>query len=666
MSDPRGRRWIVGAAALIVLGVALVYAPVRDFAFVSFDDPEYVAKNPHVRPGLWWPGVVWAFTRAHSANWHPLTWLSHMADWSLFGAWAGGHHLTSVVLHAASAVVLLLALVRLTGAPWESAIAAAAFALHPLRVESVAWVSERKDVLATLAWVLAMLAYARYVAHPSLARYAAVAGAAVMGLLAKPMVVTLPAALLLLDAWPLGRLAREPGRAVLEKIPLVVLSAAVAVVTYLVQSSAGAVTSVAQLPIGLRLANALLAYASYLVMTIWPARLAMFYPQTAGFDAVTLAAAALTLIAVTVVAWRARRSRPYLLVGWLWYLGTLVPVIGLVRAGDQAMADRFTYIPSIGLGFMGAWTAGALARRSPGARRAVTVAAAATLVAWGMVARAQVETWRDDRALYTHALAVTSGNHVAHGNLGLLLLDEGRVDEAIAHFQAAIAAHPEATKPHLNLGVGLATKGDHAGALAEYERAVRADPRYATARYNLGLELATAGRVDEAIAQYEEAIRLDPEYPLPHVSLGLVLADRGRIDEAIAHYRAAIALDPERYEAYNNLAVALERNGAADEAIAAYREGIRLRPDDARAHFNLGAVLLGQGRAAEAAAEYREVVRLVPSIPEGHAGLGDALSQLGDRAGALQAYRRALELRPDWTDVDARVRALGATPTSAD
>jgi tetratricopeptide (TPR) repeat protein len=662
MSDPRSRRAVSVTAALIVLGVAIVYAPVRDFGFVTFDDPEYVSKNVHVRPGLRWDGVVWAFTRAWAANWHPLTWLSHMADWSLFGAWAGGHHLTSVALHATSSVVLLLALVRLTRAPWESAVAAAAFALHPLRVESVAWVSERKDVLATLGWVLAMLAYARYVERPSVARYAAVAAAAGAGLLAKPMVVTLPMALLLLDAWPLRRLASDPWRAVLEKLPLLALSVLVAWTTFRVQSEAGAVTSVEAMPMGLRLENALVSYATYVGMTLWPRGLAMFYPL-AVFDAATLAVAALTLVAITAIAVRERRRRPYLLVGWLWYLGTLVPVIGIVRAGDQAMADRFTYIPSIGLGLMGAWALGEVARRSVPARQAVTAAVAAVLLVWVGAARAQVETWRDDRALYEHALAVTTNNHVAHGNLGLLLLDEGRTDEAIAQFRAAVAANGRASKPHLNLGVGLATKGDHAGALAEYELAVRADPRYATARYNLGLELAEAGRVDEAITQYEESIRLDPEYARPHVNLGLVLAERGRFADAIAHYRTAIALEPDRYEAYNDLAVALERTGAVDEAIDAYRTALRLQPDDARAYFNLGAVLMGQGRVAEAADQYRQVVRLAPAIPEGHAGLGDALLALGDRAGALSSYRRALDARPDWAAVAARVRELDASTT---
>ena len=644
----------------IGLGLAVValYAPVRDFPFVTFDDPEYVTKNPHVRAGLGWAGVVWAFTEPYAANWHPLTWLSHMLDWSLYGDWAGGHHLTSVALHVLASVTLLAALVRLTRAPWESAVAAAMFALHPLRVESVAWVSERKDVLAALAWVVALVAYARFVERRSLGRYLLVATAFAAGLLAKPMVVTLPFALLLLDAWPLGRDAREGWRRLAaEKVPLLVLSALCALVTYRVQSGAGAVPSLEHQPLGGRIANALVVYVMYLWKTVCPTRLALFYPPSDVAPGV-VAAATVALLAITALAtWQWPRRR-YLLVGWLWYLGTLVPVIGIVRAGDQAMADRFTYIPSIGLGIMAAWALGEVARRDARGWRLATAAATVILVAWSLRSADQIGTWRDSRTAYTHAIAVTDGNHMAHGNLGLLLLEEGRVDQAMEHFRAAVAARPAAPKAHVNLGVGLATLGRRDEALAEYETAVRLDPRLALAHYNLGLELAERGRLDEAMARYEEAIRLDPAYAPPRVNLGLLLANRERFADAIVQYRTALALDPSLHAAYNNLAVALERTGAIDEAVDAYRTAVRMQPSDPRARFNLGAVLLARGDATGAATQYREVVRLDPAIPEAHAALGEALERSGDPAGAEAAYRQALARRPDWPAVQARVAVL--------
>jgi tetratricopeptide (TPR) repeat protein len=662
----RTRPAVVAWSALaLAVAVLCLYAPVRDFGFVSFDDPEYVSRNPHLRGGLSWTGVRWAFTTPYAANWHPLTWLSHMLDWSLFQGWAGGHHLTSVALHAASAGLLLIALVRLTGAPWESTLAAAAFALHPLRVESVAWVSERKDVLATLGWIVAMLAYARYLERRTVARYAIVLAAFACGLLAKPMVVTLPFAFLLLDVWPLDRVRREGWpRLVLEKAPLLALSAGAALVTFRVQSGAGAVASLEHQPLPARLANAVLAYVAYVWKTIWPSRLAVFYPQAPEYPAGPVLAALVVLALVTAVGFHERRRRPYLLVGWLWFVGTLVPVIGVVRAGDQAMADRFTYIPSIGLVVAGAWLAGEAARRSPRAWWTATAAAALLLVAWSAATATQLRTWRDSRALYQHALAVTTGNHLAEGNLGLLVLEEGKVEEAMAHFRAAVEARPASPKAHVNLGVGLATLGHHAEALREYETAVRLDPKLPVAHYNLGLELSEQGRVDEAVPHYEAAIRLDPDYAPPHVNLGLVLANRGEVADAIAHYRTAIALDPKLPAAYNNLAVALERTGAIAEALDAYRAAVRMQPADPRARFNLGAALFGQGAAREAVEQYREVVRLDPTIPEAHAALAEALAATGDIPAATAAFQQALQRRPNWPEVRARIQELGSRSTA--
>jgi tetratricopeptide (TPR) repeat protein len=527
-------------------------------------------------------------------------------------------------------------------------------------------VSERKDVLAAVFWAAAMLAYGRWAARPSAGRYLLVTAAFVAGLLAKPMVVTLPFALLLLDAWPLGRVTRDGWRRlVVEKVPLFALSAVAALVTYRVQSSAGAVASFDDQSLAARIANAVVSYATYLAKTVWPIDLAVFYPSREALAPAPVLGAVVVLLAVSALALRQWRTRPYLLVGWLWFLGTLVPVIGIVRAGDQAMADRFTYVPSIGLGIMAAWPLGELAGRGARARRVVGATVVVVLVAACLRTRDQLGTWRDSRTLYEHALAVTSENHLAHGNLGLLLLEERRVDEAMAHFRAAVAARPQAPKTHVNLGVGLSALGRPDEALAAYETAVRLGPTQPLAHYNLGLALAERGRLDEAVRHYEEALRLDPGYAKARVNLGLVLANRGRLEDAIVQYRAALVLDPGLSAAHNNLAVALERTGAIDEAVAAYRVAVRLQPDDPRARFNLGAALLGQGRPAEAVAEYREVVRLDPAIPEAYAALGEALEASGDQTAAASAFRQALERRPDWPAVQARVTALEAAGAAA-
>jgi tetratricopeptide (TPR) repeat protein len=653
----------------LVLAVAAAYAPVAGYGFVNFDDPEYVYENPHVRRGLTWTGIVWAFGY-HAANWHPLTWLSHMLDCQLFGPEAGAMHVSSAVMHAAAAVVLFLALQRMTAARWPSAVVAGLFALHPLRVESVAWISERKDVLSTLLWMLTLLAYAWYVERRSWRRYTVVVLAYVAGLLAKPMVVTLPFALLLLDLWPLRRVSLTDGArdrwipVVLEKLPLLALAAATSLVVYEAQSEAGAVTSFAALPLAARIANALLSYVSYLAMTVWPQGMAAFYPYREVFPPLRVAGAALVLGAVTVAAmWRSRRE-PWLLVGWLWYLGTLVPVIGIIRAGDQAMADRFVYIPQVGLWLMLVWS---VATRATAARARIAAGAAAViaLVACTAATRVQLAHWRDSEALFGRALAVTRNNALAHTNYGFAILEQGRAEEALSHFERAVALKPYYAKAQLNLGLGLGTLGRSDEAIAAYHEALRLAPDYAVAHYDLGLELSEVGRLDEAIAAYREALRLDPTYAKAHNNLGLALARQGHAREALAHYEQALALEPDLAAVHNNIAVVLESLGRGDEALAHYREAVRLSPRDARAHFNLASVLSGGPGLAEAAAEYRETLRLNPGLVEARIALGDVLARQGQEASALAEYRAALEARPGWVPVETRLAWSLATGRTA-
>ena len=611
----RGRRNLA-IAGLVVLGTLAVFAPALRHGFVNYDDPEYVTENPRVRAGLSWAGLGWAFAAPHAANWHPLTWLSHMLDAQLFGLAPAGHHASSVLLHAASAALLFGVLEGTTGAPWPSAFVAATFALHPLRVESVAWVSERKDVLAGLCWMLALAAYRRYVRRRGAAAYLLVVAAFVLGLLARPTVVTLPLILLLLDVWPL----RRPWNARLlwEKAPLLLLSAAVSALTVVAQRGAGAMASLESLPLGTRIAEALVAYGSYLEKTFWPTRLAVFYPHR-PLPVAEVAVCALLLAGVSALALVERRRRPYLLVGWLWYLVALLPVVGLVKVGEQAMADRFSYLPQIGVLLMIAWAAA----DAGGSRAVASAGGVVALAACVALTARQLDIWRDSVSLFAHASAVSRDNYVAEANLGAALLEQGRRAEALVHLRRSAAIKPGYAKVHVSLGKALAEGGDPEAALREYTDAIRLDGDSATAHYNLGLLLAGQARLDEAIAEYRAALRIDPEYAKARHNLGAALATQGRFEDAIEQYRQALALVPDRGVTHGNLAIALERLGRSAEAVAEYREAVRLMPADPTAHFNLAGGLAGAGRVDEAIAELRQALRLRPDWPEGRAALAE-------------------------------------------
>jgi tetratricopeptide (TPR) repeat protein len=533
----------IAAVALALIAITLtVYAPVRHHGFLTWDDTLYVTQNPEVLRGLTWHGVRWAFTTGYAWNWHPLTWLSHMLDVQLYGRDAGLHHLTNVLLHVANTLLLFGLLHRTTGDVARSGFVAALFGVHPLHVESVAWVAERKDVLSGLFWMLTLWAYAGYARRPSAGRYAAVLVLFALGLMSKPMVVTLPFVLLLMDVWPLRRLPAG-WRLVWEKLPLLALAAAASAVTFLVQQRDGAVPGIESLPLGLRLQNAVVSYAAYVRTTLWPARLAAFYPYPASFGASRVLAAIALLVGASVLAWVFRR-RGYVLVGWLWFLGTLVPVIGFVQAGNQALADRFMYVPLVGLLVVIAWGAPDVLGRWPGARLVLPFGAGLAVAASVVGARAQVEHWRDDATLWEHALVVTSGNHVAHTNVGNILMRQGRVDEAIPHYAEALRVRPAFALAHGNLGLALAAQGRLGDALDHYAEALRLDPRYAEAHYNMSLDLAKLGRNEEAIAHLEEAVRLKPEAAEPHRVLGVMLAALGRTTEAAAQFGEALRLDP--------------------------------------------------------------------------------------------------------------------------
>jgi len=526
-------------AAALIAAVVAVFGRSVGFDFVNLDDSDYVTANPWVLQGLTADSVRWAFTAFHSGHWHPLTWLSLMLDTTLFGPGPAARHGVNVALHAVNAVLAYAVLVWATGRRARSALVAALFALHPLRVESVVWITERKDVLSGLFFLLTLTVWIGWVRRPSLLRYAAVAGAFALGLLAKPMLVTLPALLLLLDVWPLDRWRRESAvRLVVEKLPLFGLALASSLVTLASQGAAAATESTDVVPMLARLSGAAWGWLAYLGKTVWPIELAVFYPLRPVPVAEGVAAACGLLLATGVVAWRGR-CVPAVAVGWAWFLGMLVPVIGLVHVGGQAYADRFTYLPHLGLFVAIVW---AVADALP--RRLATGLAAGWLAFLAAVCGWQVGHWRDSVTLFTRALAVTDGNFMAHNNLGVVLASQGRADEAAAHYASAVAANPTWPEARSNYGNVFAWRGDYAAARVQYEAALQVRPDFAVARNNLATTWAHEGNFARAAEHYRLAVEADPGYADARFALADALERLGRTDEALAEYRRTLAQQP--------------------------------------------------------------------------------------------------------------------------
>jgi tetratricopeptide (TPR) repeat protein len=642
-----GRALVI--SAFLMLAIVGVFGQTVGHDFVNYDDNKYVYKNPHVADGGTIAGLAWAFTSRHASNWHPLTWLSHMLDGRLYGLAPWGHHLTNVVLHAATAILLFLVLWRATGGLWPSAFVAALFAVHPLRVESVAWVAERKDVLSGLFFMMTLGAYVNYVRRPfSLVRYLTVMAFFCLGLMAKPMLVTLPLVLLLLDYWPLGRMtARQPARRTCfwEKVPLLMLSAASCAATLWAQTEAIAANDRLDLP--LRLGNAAVSCVGYLEQLFCPVGLAALYPYPeAGLGFWKVATAVLVLVAISsgAVVWR--RRCPYLLVGWLWCLGMLVPVIGLIAVGSQAMADRYTYLTQIGLSIALAWGATDLTRSWPRRGLVCGIASAMVIAIMSGAAWRQTCYWRNSETLWRHTLACTTGNSIAHYNLGVDLADRGRISEAIGQYQKALKVRPGYAEVHYNLGVLLANRGEIDQAIAHYRAALQIVPNFSEAHNNLGSALASRGQFGEAIVHYRQALDILPEFAEAHNNFGNALAGQGRIDEAMMHYRQALDLKPDYVEAHNNLGSALARQGRIDEATSHYRRALAIKPDYAEAHNNLGAALQRREQTAEAIAQYEAALAIEPKYAEAHNNLGAVLGQQGRLAEAIVHFRKALEINP--------------------
>jgi len=697
---------------LIYAGLGLItlrlYLPLLHHGFLAYDDQQYVTDNPRVQAGLTWAGLVWAFG-FHAGNWHPLAWLSHMLDCQLYGARAGGHHLTSVLLHVASTLLLFSVLNRMmnlrrddppplvnpssreakqpanaaltaavpeAGAMWRSAAVAALFAWHPLHVESVAWVAERKDVLCAFFWMLTFSLYVHYAARPTTARYLFTLGSFVLCLMSKPMGVTLPFVLLLLDYWPLKRFTiddlpvlrsntAEGGRLTIfrlvwEKIPFLILSLVGCVLTLRAQEVA--IVSTAGLSVAKRVAHVSVAYNHYLATMFVPRNLAVYYPYQLHLPDASIACAVVVLGLITVLATANLRRRPYLMVGWLWYLGTLVPVIGLVQVGDQAWADRYTYLPSVGLFVAVVWFAAEIIK----SRLVLQIASALVAAAMLAMTSAQISYWKDTRTLFEHAREVTPRNYMAITMLGSLLANEHKYDEAIAYYHLALHYQPAFPEAHFYLGAALDEQGKLDEALAEYQKALWFKPTQEQTHIFMGMALGKQKKYDEAIAHYTAALKLNPDSAVAENNLARIYHSQGRLDAAIEHYRAALEIDPKLALAHNNLGILLIQKDQLADGTRQLREALQLDPTNSETRLNLGFALNQQNQWSEAVGLFTNVVRNDLPDPRAHYEFAVALAHVHKTREARSQYASALLLQPDFPDALDGLAWILSTDTNRD
>jgi tetratricopeptide (TPR) repeat protein len=582
-----------------------------------------------------------------------------MLDCQLFGLNPGLHHLSNLLLHVANSILLFLVLSRMTGALWRSAVVAALFALHPLHVESVAWVSQRKDTLSTLFWLLTVWGYVWYVSRPVVNRYLVVLVLFILGLMAKPMLVTLPFVLLLLDYWPLGRLQLgrsgdvstnpEQGRAALrlvwEKIPFFVIAAGSSIVAFVAQQQGGAIGSLNKYTVGMRVSNALVAYMSYIGKMIWPYQLALPYPYQLTIPFWKTAGAGLFLVAASVMVVREMRKYPYLPVGWLWYLGTLVPVSGLVQVGSHAMADRYTYVPLIGLFILVAWGITDLVPRWRHRNVTLAISSGVVLSILMITSWLQVSYWQNTVTLFKHTIDVNPNNVKAHNNMGTALLHQEKLEEAIAHFSTALRINPNSATLHYNLGLTLLHMGQLKEAITSFSTALQIDPNHMKAHRDIGKAFLRLGLIDQAIPHFSAGLRINPDNVELHNNLGNALLSQGRFNEAVAHYSEVLRIVP-NYAAHYNLGNALLEQGSLNLAIRHLAESLKLKPDNALAHNNMGNALARKGNLDEAVAHYSEALRITPEDDSVHYNMGVVLMRLGRAKEAATHFSEALRINP--------------------
>jgi len=727
MPESVKKSFVIFTYFVLILGTLLVFWQVRNFAFVNYDDNDYVYENPHVLNGLTWDGVIWAFTTNRSANWHPLTWLSLMLDCQLFSANPGWMHLVNLLLHLANTLLLFAVLRKMTGALWQSAFVAAAFAIHPMHVQSVAWIAERKDVLSTLFLLLTLAAYVSYVRRRGLVRYALTLLLFALGLLTKPMLVTLPVLLLLLDYWPLGRFdshqtikatsgqkrqsspahdkRRILYRAIIEKVPFFALSAISSVITFLAQRSGGAVISINALPLGYRIANAFLSYVRYIGKMFWPRNLAIFYPfdvdRFAFWQAVMCV---LLLLVISIFVIRFRRKQRCLPVGWFWFVVTLIPVVGLVQSGAQAYADRYSYIPYIGLFIVIAWGLPELLSKWPQRKITLGLSMVIVLIPLGICAHRQVSYWNNNFTLFSHAIEVTQNNYLAHNNLGVAYGKLSRWQDEVEAYKQTIRIKPDYAKAHNNLGAVYYSVGRYQDAVEAYKQAIRVKPDYAEAHHNLGVTYYKLGRYQDAIESLKQVIRIKPDYAEAYSNLGLVMQAQGNYDEAIKNFSRVAQLQPYEIKPLNDIANALISSGKLNDAVEQLRRIIKMRPDTAASLNTLALLIVNHpeikghdaneavrlarraceltnyrnavflktlaivyssaGRYSEAADTAEAVLNIDPNLVSVHKVLEVALLSGGYFKKAVVHMKRYLEIEPN--DIDTKNNLAWILATSPD
>ena len=658
MSKSTHNYWYFFICVFLILSTFVLYWPVHNHNFIYYDDIQYIVNNPHVNTGLSWQNFLWAFNIGYASNWHPLTWLSHMLDCQLFGLNPGPQHIINVCFHIANTLLLFIVLQRMTRALWASALVSTVFALHPLHIESVAWLAERKDVLSTFFWMLTMLAYARYAERPNPARYITTLLLFALGLMAKPMLVTLPFVLLLLDYWPLERIRtadetvnnnlqnnssprqaplKNTSTLILEKAPFFILSLASGPLTLLAQRIGGSVVSVDALILKNRLANAVVSYTAYIGKMFWPSRLAVLYPHPVSQLPLTkVIYSTLLLLLITVLCIYFSRRLKFLAVGWLWYIGTLIPVIGIVQVGAQSMADRYTYVPLTGLFIILAWTAREIVRRCPYLKPLLVFLVAIMLLALPLCSLVQLTHWRDSSALLKHTIDVTENNHIILSNYANILRHDGQLDEAIKLYYKALRIRPNSPQVFNNLGLALQDKGNNEEAIICFQKAIELTKNkmlkpnqskgLAEANYNLANILRKQQRFQEALQYYNKALELTPNDADTLHGLGVTLAELKEYDQAIKHYQKALQLRPGSIITHGQLGLALAAIGKFDEAIEHFRTVLKAQPDDAEIHFNLGALLQKQGKIDEAIESYRRALELNPDLEKARIQLNAALA----------------------------------------
>ncbi|MHC4743672.1 MAG: tetratricopeptide repeat protein [Planctomycetota bacterium] len=652
---------------LLAGAVLAVYWQVLRSEFVNLDDTIYVTENEYIKGGFSLEGVKWCFNVGTVAYWHPLTWLSHMLDCELFGLGAGFHHLMSLLIHIANGILVFVVLKRMTGALWQSAFVAAVFAVHPVNVDSVAWVAERKNVLSTLFWLLTIWAYIGYARQGGARRYLITLGLFALGLLAKPMLITLPFVMLLLDYWPLGGLSfkgstgrpdKSSGQSsqrrgglqlIWEKVPFFAMAGVSVILSMVAMRRLGITASTELIPLKLRVANALVSYVGYIDKIVFPRNMAVFYPYPMQVATWKSVGALLLLAGLSFVFLWVLRKKAYYSVGWLWFVGTLVPVIGLVQAGLwPSIADRWAYVPMIGLLIVAAWGVGDISVRRRLPVKASATAAGACLMVLMFCAYLQVGHWRNSHSLFTHALKVTKNNYIAHLNLGNALIKDGATAEAMSHYKKAVEIHPAYTDAHYNLGIALAVQGKHEAAVKSYLEALRLQDDYVEVRLRLAESLTRVGRLDEAISHFEKLLesRGDDLEVLNNYALALV--QKKRVAEAIKLYNRALAIDPESYEVLNNLGSALAEQRQFDLAIEHLQRAANLNPEFVKTHYNLGSILIRAGRGDEAVECYEKALRLDPDDKIGHNALGQILAEQKKYGQAAVHFNRAIQLDSDF------------------